>query len=165
MASIKQLSCQSSVEPNVVEEEIPDLSCNSKLEREIETMCDNKSHAVNKSRPDSLILTTTTIKNTTSDDVKKYLYRSQSTRSFKKPKLKASKVLSDLDQIYVISSNSCARSDLNEFYDSIEVITERRSKNFMEFSEEIGDNSNELMKKHSKSNEIIVEIESHNGNN
>lgn len=156
MASIKQLSCQSSIDPCVVEEEIP-----VKHERatDIDTI---QSHAVNKSRPDSLILTTTTIKDTTSDDVKKYLYRSQSTRSFKKPKLKASKVLSDLDQIYVISSNACTRSDLNEFYDSIEVITERRSKNFMEFSEENGDKSSELTKKHSKSNEIIVEIESHN---
>lgn len=195
MASIKQLSCQSSIEPCVVEEEcgaqmdsddktnqnetivVIEQDLNSTQNYTSNDSCCNNNNNCNeisscnvKSRPDSLILNTTTIEDSASSlstDAKKFLYRSQSTRSFKKPKPKPSKVLStDLDQIYVISSNACARSDLNDFYDSIEVITERRSKNFMEFSKPDGggdeDASCSAFKKHSTSNEtVVVQVESH----
>lgn len=121
MALVQQLSCQSSVEPNVPEEEIIDIAEN-------ETQAVIESSTIDsKTRPDSLILSTATVEDASSFESKKFLYRSHSTRSFKKGK--PSKLLSsDLDQIYVISSNSCTRDD---FYDSIEVISERRSKNFM----------------------------------
>lgn len=117
-------------------------------------------------RPDSLILNTSTIENNAkSSDGKKFLYRSQSTKSFKKPKLKPSKVLSnDLDQIYVISSNSCMRSDLNDFYDSIDVIHERRSKNFSKFNEIESDKDSESIQEAPGSENIVettVEIETH----
>lgn len=116
-------------------------------------------------RPDSLILNTTTIGDSTKPvDNKKYLYRSQSTKSFKKPKLKPSKVLSnDLDQIYVISSNSCMRSDLNDFYDSIDVIHERRNKNFSKFSEVVSDKDEAMRDVTMSENtiETIVDIETH----
>ena len=142
MATVKQLSCQSSIEPCLVEEEcgveIDEKASRKEEEIEMET----KAIIEPKRRPESLILNTATIEDSTVSDAKKYLYRSQSTRSFKKPKLKPSKILSsDLDQIYVISSNTCTRSDLNDFYDSIEVITERRSKNFMEFNNHSNNNN------------------------
>lgn len=120
-------------------------------------------HQRAKPRPDSLILKTTTIENAKSSDTKKFLYRSQSTKSFKAPKLKASKLLSnDLDQIYVISSNSCMRADLNEFYDSIDVIHERRSKNFSKFSDAENDKVNQASKEAAMSENAIettVDIE------
>jgi hypothetical protein len=187
MATIKQLSCQSSVEPCVLEEEIAtddkhsrDSSFHTATETQVVIESNhhhnnNTSPSAQKSRPDSLILKTTTIEDSSAAvvDSKKFLYRSQSTRSFKKPKPKASKLLSsDLDQIYVISSST--RSDLNDFYDSIEVITERRSKNFMEFSNngsENRSNSNDIHNNSSNehenkcderlSNEIVVQVESH----
>lgn len=93
---------------------------------------------------------------------KKFLYRSQSTKSFKKPKLKPTKILSnDLDQIYVISSNNCVRSDINDFYDSINVIHERRSKNFSKFSEAESDKECAKTKETSNVVETTVEIETH----
>lgn len=123
--TVQQLSCQSSIEPCVPEEEIIDIT-----EGETKAVIESTTNApiISKHRPDSLILNTATVEDgSTSTESKKYLYRSQSTRSFKKGK--PSKLLSsDLDQIYVISSNSCSRDD---FYDSIEVISERRNKNFM----------------------------------
>jgi hypothetical protein len=125
MATVQQLSCQSSIEPCVPEEEIIDIA-----ERETKAVIESTTNEpiMSMPRPDSLILNTATVEGgSTTAESKKYLYRSQSTRSFKKAK--PSKLLSsDLDQIYVISSNSCTRDD---FYDSIEVISERRNKNFM----------------------------------
>lgn len=175
--AIKQLSCQSSIEPCVLEEDVFDLdekenldSFNSHhemqapIESTIVTIEHDQQHKL-KSRPDSLILKTSTVEDTaTASDSKKYLYRSQSTKSFKKPKLKPSKGLSnDLDQIYVISSNSCMRSDLNDFYDSIEVIHERRSKNFSKFNESEGDKEIEMTKITTKienvGETIVVDIE------
>lgn len=130
MATVKQLSCQSSIEPCLLEEEVVEDDVGKEIKAEIESTI--KENPIQLPRPDSLILNTATIEEATSStsvDTKKFLYRSQSTRSFKKPKLKPSKLLSsDLDQIYVISSNSCK---LDDFYDSIEVISERRNKNFM----------------------------------
>jgi hypothetical protein len=167
MANIKQLSCQSSVEPCVVEEECAtdtDERLKEPATSETKVVIEQESSS-SKNRPDSLILNTTTIEDSTStvSDGKKFLCRSQSTRSFKKPKMKPSKILSsDLDQIYVISSNTCARSDLNDFYDSIEVITERRSKNFMEFSK-CSDENDGFCRKLSSSNEIVVEVEPQEG--
>lgn len=174
--AIKQLSCQSSVEPCVVEEELDDRGSQESfhtpyesqgvIESTVVTIENDHRHQI--ARPDSLILNTTTIgENSMSSDSKKFLYRSQSTKSFKKvlSKVKASKVLSnDLDQIYVISSNSCLRSDLNDFYDSIDVIHERRSKNFSKFSEAESDKDNEIPSEPSKNENIvetIVDIETH----
>lgn len=148
--AIKQLSCQSSIEPCVLEEDVNDFDdkesrgsfhtpqdSSSVVESTVVTIENDRERQQMRNRPDSLILNSTTIdSNTKPADTKKFLYRSQSTKSFKKPKTKASKVLSnDLDQIYVISSNTCLKSDLNEFYDSIDVIYERRSKNFSKFAE------------------------------
>jgi hypothetical protein len=165
MATVKQLSCQSSVEPCVLEEELPELIDDKESfhsATETQAIIEGCSGTQNfKSRPDSLILNTATIEDTSSVDSKKFLYRSQSTKSFKKPKLKASKILStDLDQIYVISSNTCTRTDLNDFYDSIEVISERRSKNFMEFTENESDNVNNDLnnKKIANSSNVVVEM-------
>ncbi|KAL7048214.1 hypothetical protein ACKWTF_003266 [Chironomus riparius] len=171
MAAVKQLSCQSSIEPCLMEEE-SGVEVDKQEEIEME-LNETKAIIEPKQRPDSLILNTATIEDSTVSDAKKYLYRSQSTRSFKKPKSKPSKILSsDLDQIYVISSNTCKRSDLNDFYDSIEVITERRSKNFMEFNNHSNSNNNcssenkidgscENVQNGCASKEIIVEVESH----
>lgn len=50
----------------------------------------------------------------------------------------------DLDQIYVISSsNNCMQSDLEDYYDSIDVIHERRSKNFSSFNDSETDKDKE----------------------
>lgn len=57
-------------------------------------------------------------------DKQKFLYRSNSSRLYKRPKAKI-KLDHDLDKIYFISSNKD-----DEFYDSIDVIDERRSSNF-----------------------------------
>lgn len=147
--------------------DVDDIDCRGTFHTPLETHAviestivtiENDQHRHMKPRPDSLILNTTTIEdNSKSPDAKKYLYRSQSTKSFKKPKPRPSKVLSnDLDQIYVISSNNCMRSDLNDFYDSIDVIHERRSKNFSKFNEIEGDKDCETMGETSK-NENVVE--------
>lgn len=161
MVSVKQLSCQSSVEPSVPEEEINDVG-----EKETRVVIESVNDVSKQPRTDSLILNTATIEETSVADSKKFLYRSQSTRSFKKPKLKPSKLLSsDLDQIYVISSNACTRDD---FYDSIEVISERRSKNFMgENSGGGGEgacdkrgNNNEMTTNENTTTAAVVEIES-----
>lgn len=137
--ALKQLSCQSSIEPCVLEEENtdPDDKGNQTIIESTVVTIESDPRQQTNTRPDSLILNTTTISGSSAvADSKKFLHRSQSTKSFKKPKLKPAKVLSnDLDQIYVISSNSCIRSDINDFYDSIDVIHERRSKNFSKFSE------------------------------
>jgi hypothetical protein len=159
--ALKQLSCQSSIEPCVLEEESFEVNENDSFHTPQESQSINESTIVtiendHKSRPDSLILKTTTINDTaTLNDSKKFLYRSQSTKSFKKPKIKPSKMLSnDLDQIYVISSNNCMRSDLNDFYDSIDVIDERRSKNFSKFNEAESDKEAELV-------QTTADIETH----
>lgn len=175
--AIKQLSCQSSIEPCVLEEDAFELDEREKwdsfhsphesqalIESTVVTIEHDRQHKT-KSRPDTLILNTSTVEETASSaDTKKYLFRSQSTKSFKKPKMKPLKGLSnDLDQIYVISSNSCMRSDLNDFYDSIEVIHERRSKNFSKFNESEGDRAAEVTRSTSKNGSvgetIIVDIE------
>lgn len=156
--TVRNLSCQSSIEPCFPEEESPDSD-----DKEKEAFFTPKTYDLSpisgstqvtietqrpppdlesptSTRPDSLILNTSTIDNNLLDDVpdgkqQKYLYRSLSTRSFKKPKPKPNKLLSnDLDRIFVISSH-----DNEEYYDSIEVISERRSKNFSKFYEtEVG---------------------------
>jgi hypothetical protein len=152
--AIKQLSCQSSIEPCVPEEEIFEGNENDSFNTPQDSQSANEStvvtiendHQNSKSRPDSLILNTSTIEGNATFDSKKFLCRSQSTKSFKKSKMKASKMLSnDLDQVYVISSNSCMRSDLNDFYDSIDVIHERRSKNFSKFNEVESDKDSQVV--------------------
>lgn len=178
--AIKQLSCQSSIDPCVPEEEsfdLDDRECRNSFHSPQESQAviestivtienDHNHHHQIKTRPDSLILNTTTIEDSTKpSDTKKFLYRSQSTKSFKKPKLKPAKLLSnDLDHIYVISSNSCMRSDLNEFYDSIDVIHERRSKNFSKFSDAESDNLNEVTTDTTNNENFVettVDIETH----
>jgi hypothetical protein len=172
--AIKQLSCQSSIEPCVLEEESFEGNENDSFNTPQDSHSANEStvvtiehdHQNSKPRPDSLILNTSTIEdNVSTFDSKKFLYRSQSTKSFKKSKLKSSKMLSnDLDQIYVISSNSCMRSDLNDFYDSIDVIHERRSKNFSKFNEVESDKDGEVVKDESKNENLVqttVDIETH----
>lgn len=57
----------------------------------------------------------------------KFLYRSNSSRTFKRPRPKLN-LGYDFDQIYFISSNKD-----DEHYDSINVIDERRKKNFNKF--------------------------------
>lgn len=103
---------------------------------------ENVPHPI-KTRPDSLILNTNNIReNSNSIESKKNLYRSQSTKSLKKSKLNSEKVLiNDSDQIYVIGNS-------NEFYDSIDVIHERRSKNFSKFSDVETSKGNETTNRH-----------------
>lgn len=124
----------------------------SVIESTVVTIENDRQQQQLRNRPDSLILNTTTIE-TKPLDSKKFLYRSQSTKVFKKPKVKPSKVFSnDLDQIYVISSNSCMTTD--DFYDSIDVISERRNKNFSKFNELESDKTIEV---DTSKNETVVE--------
>jgi hypothetical protein len=56
------------------------------------------------------------------------------------------------------------RSDLNDFYDSIDVIHERRSKNFSKFNEVESDKDGEVVKDESKNKNLVqttVDIETH----
>ena len=171
---MKQLSCQSSIEPCVLEEEIfeayeNESFCASQVSQLVNgstVVTIENDHQHTKPHLDSLILNTKTIEDPVAPfDSKKFLYRSQSTRSFKKSKLKSSKMLSnDLDQIYVISSNNCMRSDLNDFFDSIDVIHERRSKNFSKFNEMEGDKKSEEVRNEQRiENQVqtTVDIETH----
>lgn len=170
--AVKQLSCQSSLEPCVPEEESPELEDKASIEsfhtaQEVSAL-HKLTHVTIESnnRPDSLILNIA--ENIDLKIQQKYLYRSQSTRSFRKPKPKPMKLLSnDLDEIYVISSSRV--SEMDDFYDSIEVIHERRNKNFSKFCiENEINNSNEpsTMITTSVTNnsripgEIIVDIDS-----
>uniref|UniRef100_A0A182N7Y4 Transmembrane protein 200A n=1 Tax=Anopheles dirus TaxID=7168 RepID=A0A182N7Y4_9DIPT len=174
--SQRNLSCQSSLEPCVPEEE-------SSPEYEQTGEEDNDDGAGGKRqpsnatveplsvanpplRPDSLVLGAQEPNLPTADarddrtgqhpTRQLPLYRSNSSKSFRKPKVKvASKKLSnEYDQIYVISGAGAAGGSGatgsnrypnfqhqtarhptdDDHYDSIEVIHERRSKNFSKFS-------------------------------
>ncbi|XP_055601811.1 serine-rich adhesin for platelets [Uranotaenia lowii] len=165
----RNLSCQSSLEPCVPEEDSPDLE---HPEEAAQSKAITGANDSLPSRPDSLVLGSGTSKGATHHQQKstqsdrtpnssgataKFLYRSNSTKSFRKPKpkIKSKKLSNEFDQIYVISSNEssagqqqlkgCGQSGSgrypnfyhtgdDEFYDSIEVIHERRSKNFSKFS-------------------------------
>lgn len=166
--AVRNLSCQSSIEPCVPEEDSPDVedqffppengkasSITGSTQVIIEPQ--HKPDSPISSRPDSLILNTTSIDNkvTNGTDNKhpKYLYRSYSTRSFKKSKPKPNKLLSnDLDRIFVISSHD------DDYYDSIEVISERRSKNFSKFQNEL-ENVEKIDENADKQAEDDVKIE------
>jgi hypothetical protein len=155
----QQLSCQSSIEPCVPEEDLADIS--SPYSTTISNI-DSNSQQVKQQRPDTLILNSSMIE--ASNDSKKYLHRSQSTKVYnrKQSRTKSSRMMSnDLDQIYVISSNSCMQSDLEDYYDSIDVIHERRSKNFSKFNDLESDKESETIKKTQNENivETIVDIE------
>lgn len=146
----KQLSCQSSIEPSCVPEEDQIDTQPSSSSCVVIELRDNQQVIVDKrNRPDSLILKTTTIDSTTpvKTTTKKFLQRSQSTNVYKtsSSKGKSTRVMSnDLDQIYVISSsNNCMQSDLEDYYDSIDVIHERRSKNFSRFNDSETDKDKE----------------------
>lgn len=153
--AVRNLSCQSSFEPCFPEEEIEQPSedkngsINSPESEGIpligSTLATIETKLEPAVRPDSLILNSTTIDEISEASKKKFLYRSYSTRSYKKPKPKPPKPLSnDLDHIYVISSNS--QSHIEDFYDSIEVIHERRSKNFSKYGENDINNSEDQPK-------------------
>ncbi|CAO1358104.1 unnamed protein product [Diamesa serratosioi] len=136
--AVRQLSCQSSLEPCVPEEESPELEDKGSKEsfhtaQEVPALHELTHVTIeSNNRPDSLILSIADSEKIDLKSQQKYLYRSQSTRSFKKPKPKPMKLLSnDLDEIYVISSSRV--SEMDDFYDSIEVIHERRNKNFSKF--------------------------------
>jgi hypothetical protein len=157
----QQLSCQSSIEPCVPEEDLAEISSPHST-----TVSNNESNSQqikqHQQRPDTLILNTSNIK--ASNDSKKYLHRSQSTKVYdrRQSRPKSSRMMSnDLDQIYVISSNTCMQSDLEDYYDSIDVIHERRSKNFSKFNDLESDKESETTKKTQNENivETIVDIE------
>lgn len=91
----------------------------------------------NSKRPDTLILSCNNQTKLIADSdldagtlcrkSQKFLYRSNSSRTFKRPRPKFN-LGYDFDQIYFISSNKD-----DEHYDSINVIDERRRKNFNKF--------------------------------
>lgn len=174
VTTYKQLSCQSSIEPCVPEEDQIEIQASHSTYANNDVVIDledNQQVIVDKcNRPDSLILKTTTIAEApikaSTGATKKFLQRSQSTNVYKS-KAKSTRVMSnDLDQIYVISSsNNCMQSDLDDYYDSIDVIHERRSKNFSRFSDSETDKEKEsattavtnTMTTCRVGNEIIVE--------
>ncbi|GAB0096157.1 hypothetical protein DMENIID0001_116340 [Sergentomyia squamirostris] len=102
------LSCQSSIDPCVPEE--------SPEQEEKDTFAEEED-TKKPSRPDTLIL------DCNQEPVKhKFLYRSKSSKSFKRTRAKAP--VKEFHQIYLISGHT------EDGYDSIEVIDERRMKNF-----------------------------------
>ncbi|XP_050091583.1 uncharacterized protein LOC126575090 [Anopheles aquasalis] len=136
--SQRNLSCQSSLEPCVPEEDSPDHDESTE-----------PVSVVNQPlRPDSLVLAAgDTTEHAPAQPQNRFLYRSNSTKSFRKPKPKiaAKKRSNEYDQIYVIGAGTSVTGN-NRFpnfyhhrdddhYDSIEVIHERRSKNFSKFSD------------------------------
>ncbi|XP_058827366.1 uncharacterized protein LOC131687304 isoform X2 [Topomyia yanbarensis] len=159
----RNLSCQSSLEPCVPEEDSPEQEesqpCIGKSTSKSQCSDDVKSDI--PARPDSLILNGRMVNGgmLPGEKANRFLYRSNSTKSFRKPKakIKSKKLSNEFDQIFVISSSitgnesgemsmandgsrgrdrypnfNRARDD--EYYDSIEVIHERRSKNFNKFN-------------------------------
>ncbi|XP_001688637.2 uncharacterized protein LOC5667091 [Anopheles gambiae] len=173
--SQRNLSCQSSLEPCVPEEESsPEYDHTGDEGNGEGREQSNKKHpspnpaeplsvANPPLRPDSLVLASKERAASGEQGNQQHqqpnrqqqpLYRSNSSKSFRKPKPKcASKKLSnEYDQIYVISAGAGApngnatgnnrypnfqhqtRPTDDDHYDSIEVIHERRSKNFSKFS-------------------------------
>ncbi|KFB35086.1 AGAP005329-PA-like protein [Anopheles sinensis] len=172
--SQRNLSCQSSLEPCVPEEESsPEQEHGQRDETGLVREEDRPSMPLEPLsvtnpplRPDSLVLEPDSDERTAPN---RFLYRSNSSKSFRKPKPKAAskKRSNEYDQIYVISSGNggggggsggsisgangttapgsgrypnfhhatmMARNNDDDHYDSIEVIHERRSKNFSKFS-------------------------------
>uniref|UniRef100_A0A182Q3Y6 Uncharacterized protein n=1 Tax=Anopheles farauti TaxID=69004 RepID=A0A182Q3Y6_9DIPT len=178
--SQRNLSCQSSLEPCVPEEESsPEYEQTGEEDNADGAGCKKQQHPSNASmeplsvanpplRPDSLVLGAKEHDPPTVDGREDRngqhpnrplpLYRSNSSKSFRKPKAKVTskKLSNEYDQIYVISSAggsgvSGITTGSNRYpnfqpqaarphptdddhYDSIEVIHERRSKNFSKFS-------------------------------
>ncbi|XP_050073955.1 uncharacterized protein LOC126561696 [Anopheles maculipalpis] len=173
--SQRNLSCQSSLEPCVPEEEsspeyeqtgeeTSEHADGSRKKHPTPTSTEPLSVANPPLRPDTLVLASkeadgsgeqqTAARQQTNRQLP--LYRSNSSKSFRKPKPKvASKKLSnEYDQIYVISAGGASgaangnatgnnrypnfqhqtRPAEDDHYDSIEVIHERRSKNFSKFT-------------------------------
>ncbi|XP_049293691.1 uncharacterized protein LOC125769180 [Anopheles funestus] len=182
--SQRNLSCQSSLEPCVPEEE-SSPECEhageegnnntggeqqNKKNQPSPTSTEPLSVANPPLRPDTLVLAAKgadkpeELRDRHQSNRQMPLYRSNSSKSFRKPKPKvASKKLSnEYDQIYVISAsgsggvatnggaasgnatgnnrypNFQTRTAEDDHYDSIEVIHERRSKNFSKFSSSVG---------------------------
>jgi hypothetical protein len=106
-----------------------------------DTSSSSTTTANKKLRPDSLILRTNlnladTIDQQQLEAIQKrnYLSRSQSTKQFdKSKKAKAKQLSNEFDQIYTLCSYSDHRTS-DDNYDSIEVIHERRVKNFSKFN-------------------------------
>uniref|UniRef100_A0A182YPZ1 Uncharacterized protein n=1 Tax=Anopheles stephensi TaxID=30069 RepID=A0A182YPZ1_ANOST len=172
--SQRNLSCQSSLEPCVPEEESspeyeqPGEEGNEEGSKKNQptptTSTEPLSVANPPLRPDTLVLGSKdsdapgeqpAAATRQQSNRQQPLYRSNSSKSFRKPKPKvASKKLSnEYDQIYVISAGASGAAIGNatgnnrypnfqhrtrpaddDHYDSIEVIHERRSKNFSKFS-------------------------------
>lgn len=110
---MRVLSCQSSIDP-CVPEESPDQEDKDTFPTDLSDSSEKQGQLP---RPDSLIL------DCNQEPVRqKFLYRSKSSKSFKRPKAKAA--AKEFHQIYFISSTA------EDGYDSIEVIDERRMKNF-----------------------------------
>uniref|UniRef100_A0A182WAJ5 Uncharacterized protein n=1 Tax=Anopheles minimus TaxID=112268 RepID=A0A182WAJ5_9DIPT len=180
--SQRNLSCQSSLEPCVPEEESSPECEHASEEGNDNAGGDQPSKKTQPSptspkeplsvanpplRPDTLVLASKGTeapgehRDRQQPNRQLPLYRSNSSKSFRKPKPKvASKKLSnEYDQIYVISTsgsggvastangnatgnnrypNFQTRPVEDDHYDSIEVIHERRSKNFSKFSSSSG---------------------------
>ncbi|KAL9699361.1 hypothetical protein quinque_002802 [Culex quinquefasciatus] len=154
-APIRNLSCQSSLEPCVPEEDSPEQEDPPPPPRKISPAATSEVLPTAANRPDSLVLDGDG-QSAANEKTNRFLYRSNSTKSFRKPKpkIKSKKLSNEFDQIYVISSGEHgggqsgggtgsrypnfyhAKDD--ECYDSIEVIHERRSKNFSKFNSVCG---------------------------
>jgi hypothetical protein len=142
---LRQLSGQSSfgVDNPSVPEETTDLDDMQDLPNPVasDTSSSSTTTANKKLRPDSLILRTNLNLADTMDQqqleaikTRNYLSRSQSTKQFdKSKKAKAKQMSNEFDQIYTLSSYSDHRTS-DDNYDSIEVIHERRVKNFSKFN-------------------------------
>lgn len=130
---MRALSCQSSLEPSVPEES-PEQQEEQAIDAIIvcnELSSENLVHSVK--RPTTLKLNcgnktilddNKTLVSDNKSEKQKFLYRSNSSRMYKRPKPKLN-LNYNFDKIYFISSNKD-----DEFYDSIDVIDERRNKNF-----------------------------------
>lgn len=124
---MRTLSCQSSIDPCVPEEDSPEEVVIEPIPSTSGISTKHRSKIVGTQVPSSpLVMRPDTLN---LDDVKsktqKFLYRSSSTKLTKKPRLRPKLDSALLDQIYYISQH---RDDDN--FDSIEVIDERRRKNF-----------------------------------
>lgn len=143
-AAIRQLSCQSSLEPCFPEENMeldeklaaseelipPTDFAKAATEQSTDRLVNNfvckTTDTQKKSRPDTLPLKgDIDIKNLVNDE-NKPLYRSNSSRTHNRPKPKISK--GNDDSIFYIKSNLKERIDKDgDHYDSLRVINERRS--------------------------------------
>lgn len=153
-STVRALSCQSSIEP-CVPEESPEQEEKNEIVAQQEHEQEQQQHQQRKptntsrpiydesgsksddntkstQRPDVLNLGSVSCSVYNSKGNKKFLYRSNSTKSFKKPNRQKQQQQAvnkfKLDEIYFISNKQQTDDDN---YNSIEVIDERRRKNFI----------------------------------